>query len=447
MKRLIEKGLMFGNLVPVRSPALVARYNRALKHLTGRETALTDFHIDISGYSPEIGAEFDDLLYLNHAGVNRQFILLTLDQARAPLLEAQFSTSRDILRRFFEANSAELFALTAQDAVAGELVNTVHDVSRPERLLDLRRIRVEADTTGETVAKAARLGAMIDRFKGEPDAWYDDVLIAEMVGLAKETGDVVRNPVRLEQMEFDETDFWTAHFGGLYVFRDVEVPAILGDVKLDGERVISLKDAARVAAWMQENGLVEPIVTSRGIDAAGILRQKMDFLLVGHAAEAGEDVADVDRRALRAMARRHGSDLPEAYHGLAALYRYVTEGGKWPEIAGDHPAYFYALRGADVPQRDLVNRLLAELAPLDVRQLFICHKEHFYARYADWPETKRAFVAEFLAREYQLDKMGTREALFGHEPAMEDPPTSQMLETEQGLIDRVGPWGALRRRT
>lgn len=447
MRRLIEKGLMFGNLVPIRSPALVARYNRALKHLTGRETALTDFHIDISGYSPEIGAEFDDLLYLNHEGVNRQFILLTMDQAGAPLLEAQFSTSRDILKRFFDANAAELFALTAQDAVAGELVNTVHDVSQPERLLDLRRIRVEADTTGETVAKAARLGAMIDRFKGEADAWYDDVLIAEMIGLAKETGDVVRNPVHLERMEFEETDFWTAHFGGLYVFRDVDAPAILGDVELPGERVISLGDAARMAAWLQENGLVEPIVTSRGIDAAGILRQKMDFLLVGHAAEAGDDLQVVDRRSLRAMARRHAADLPEAYHGLAALHRYVQEGGKWPEITGDHPAYFYALRGADVPQRDLVNRLLAQLAPLDVRQLFICHKELFYERYATWPDGKRAFVAEFLEREYQLDKTGTREALFGHEPAMEDAPDLSVQDAEQALIDRVGPWGAVRRRT
>ena len=35
MKRLIQRGLMFGNLIEVSSPALVERYNRALKHLTG----------------------------------------------------------------------------------------------------------------------------------------------------------------------------------------------------------------------------------------------------------------------------------------------------------------------------------------------------------------------------------------------------------------------------
>ena len=85
MKRLISRGLMFGNLVPVVSPILVERYNRALKRLTGKTTALTDFHIDISGYSPEIGDDLGDDLYLNHEGVNRQFILLTTEQKTAPL--------------------------------------------------------------------------------------------------------------------------------------------------------------------------------------------------------------------------------------------------------------------------------------------------------------------------------------------------------------------------
>ena len=144
MKRLIQKGLMFGNLIEVISPALVERYNRALEHLTGKTTQLTDFHIDISGYSPEIGDELGDQLYLNHAGVNRQFILLTTEQKRSPLLNTKFSTSRGILRQFIEENEAQLFALTAKDAVAGELVNSVYDVSSPARLFDIRSVEVEA---------------------------------------------------------------------------------------------------------------------------------------------------------------------------------------------------------------------------------------------------------------------------------------------------------------
>ncbi|MBV1895831.1 MAG: hypothetical protein KUG70_05190, partial [Rhodobacteraceae bacterium] len=227
MKRLIQKGLMFGNLIHIDSPALVDRYNRALLHLIGRQTQLSDFHIDISGYSPEIGDELDDRLYLNHNGVNRQFILLSTEQKRCPLLNAKFSTNHAILREFIIQNDAQLFALTATDAVAGELVNSVFSVADPSRLLDIRKIRVEADTTSGALRHAADLKNLVARFKSEEDAWFDDVLIAEMITTAAKSGDITRNPIKLGLTEFEQTNFWTAHFNGLYVFQDMDHPAVI----------------------------------------------------------------------------------------------------------------------------------------------------------------------------------------------------------------------------
>ncbi|MCC5974399.1 MAG: hypothetical protein JJT81_10160 [Rubellimicrobium sp.] len=459
MRLLIEKGLMFGNLIPVESPALVERYNRALAHLTGRTTALPDFHIDISGFSPEIGDEFDDDLYLNHAGVNRQFILLTTEQKRAPLLNAKFSTSRGILRQFITANEPALFALSARDAVAGELVNSIFTLDAPEQLLDIRRITIEADTTQGTVATAARLTGLIDRFKTEPDAWWDDVLIAEMIGLAQQTGDLTRNPVSLRQMSFVQENFWTSHFGGLYVFRGVDKPAIIsvedrkGTRKIRDLTVIPFRQTNAVARFLDENRLVEPIVKARGVDAVAILRQKMDFIVAEVASLKGEKLEGATRRDLRALGRRYGADLPPEWQGLAALVRWAEEDGAWPTITSDHPAYFYTLRATRGPDADLVNMLLAELSPLDVRQLFICHKEAFYTAYRTWPEAKQAYVADFLHREYMVDKAGTRDALFGAELSMQEPdeatatgPWFAAGGASDEMIGRVGPWGAVRRR-
>ena len=93
MMRLVKHGLMFGNLVEIRSPALIERYNRALEHLINKRTELTEFHVDISGYSPEIGHEFEDDLYLNPKGCNRMFILLSTDQKTAPLLNSRTISS------------------------------------------------------------------------------------------------------------------------------------------------------------------------------------------------------------------------------------------------------------------------------------------------------------------------------------------------------------------
>ena len=219
MKRLIEKGLMFGNLIEVSSPALVERYNRAMKALCGRETKLTDFYIDLSGFSPEVGEELGDMAYLNPNGCNRSFILLTTAQKSAPLLDQVFSTSRAILQDYIETNEAQLFALTARDAVIGTLQSGVYEMATAARLLDVRQITVEADTTGGHVAAADQLGGLIERFRKEPAGWRDDVLIASMIELAKKTGDVTRVPITLLPKTYS-----AGQLLDLAVWRDLPVP-------------------------------------------------------------------------------------------------------------------------------------------------------------------------------------------------------------------------------
>lgn len=449
MRRLIEKGLMFGNLIEVSSPALVDRYKRAMKHLCGRETMLADFHIDISGYSPEIGAELGDDLYLNPNGANRQFILLTTAQKHAPLLNAKFSTSRGIIRQFIDANESQLFALTARDAVAGELQNSVFEISTPAKLLEIRRITVDADTIGGHVADADTLGRKIERFRTDPDAWRDDVLIAEMITLAKKTGDVTRMPITLPEMTFQQPNFWTSHFGGLYVFRDVPHPALisaldrtsLGAVPV--KPVFDLTNRNQIADWLERNELTEPIVNARGMDAAAVIRQKMDFILVEAADALNLEIGDARRTELRQIAQRLGARLPDAFQGLASLLRWIEAGGNWPRITSEHPAYFYTLRARNHKDRDLVNMLLTELAPMDVRQMYIVHKELFYASYAKWSDRKRTYVADFLAREYAVDKQGARAALFGPEPGMDNAKRPEPTPARD-LGRVVGPWGAAR---
>ncbi len=455
MKRLIESGLMFGNLVPVDSPALVGRYNRALKALSGRETALTEFHVDISGFSLEVADELGDPLYLNPNGVNRQFILLSTAQKSAPLLDAKFSVSRDVLRRFIGQNEAALFALTTRDAVTGELANSVFELSRPAQLFDLREITIEADTTGSLVAEAGRLSKLIERFREEEDAWWDDALIAQMIELAKKTGDVRRKPLKLKPFTAPFGNFWTSHFGGVYLFAQLPSPGLISREPLEEgaalpiERHMVLADRNRIARFLDANGLVEPIVRARGADADRILGHKMDFILLAAAGEAGLDPGGIGRRDLRKLAQDLGARLPPEFQALAALRRWLRTGHGWPRITSEHPAYFYTLRAAPGPDRMLVNQLLAELSPLDLGQLHICHKPLFYKKYRGLTEVQKRHVIAYLKREYLADKEAARRALFGSDGGPQEPGAPDAGEPEEPserLIEIVGPWGSVLRR-
>lgn len=467
MMRLVRRGLMFGNLYAVSSPALVTRYNRALQHLIGRSTEQNEFHIDISGFSPEVAEELGDQHYLNPHGCNRQFILLSVAQKTAPLLNAKFSTSRRILRQFIDRNEEQLFALTARDAVAGELVNSIYGIHEPSDLFSARTIEIEADTVGSHIEAGDALAEKIDRFMTEPDAWWDDVLTADMIELARQTGDITRNPIKLTESAFCHKNFYTTHFGGLYIFRDAEPSTciVFGDAdalgELPVEQVLSADDREGIAEFLNKNDLVEPIASARGADAAAILKQKLDFIVIDVAAEQGEDLKKTNRNDLRRLGRKFRKHMPDEFHGLYSHWRQVKSGGRRKTLSSDHPAYFYGLRSQHHADKDLVNMLLSHLSPLDFRQLFICHKDAFYAAYRDWSEQKKDYVAQFLEVEYMVDKAGARHDLFGPEPGMvqdddqtwkddddhdddrdeEDEDDDDRTDYGSILERRMGPWG------
>jgi hypothetical protein len=442
MMRLVKKGLMFGNLIKVSSPVLVERYNRALKHLIDRETTLTEFHIDMVGYSPEIGDEFGDTLYLNPKGCNQMFILLSTEQMKAPLLGSQFSTSRSILRRYIQENENQLFALTAREAVAGELMNSVFHMSSPADLLNINRVEIEADTIQEHVAEAHQLSEQIDRFMSEDDAWWDDVLIAQMIELAKRTGNIHRNPVTLENKVYIQGNYYTGHFGGIYIFRDAETPTVIAREKIEGledlniEQILTFEDREAIADFLRDEDLSELIVQKPNHSTAAIIKQKIDFITLTVAAEQGQDLSGLTRQNIRQLERRYGENMPEEFHGLMDVWRWASHGGRAPKLGPDHPAFFYCLRSSQHKDRDLVNMLLSDLSRLDFRQLFICHKPLFYDAYRGWSDSKKEYVSDFLAQEYAMDKVGAREALFGDEPAMEEPEPESKSKTEF-----TNPWG------
>lgn len=91
MERLIAAQLRYGDLLALQSKTLIGRYNRALEILCRRQTKLEAFSIDMTGFAPQVAQEFGDPLYLNPHGINRKFILLTVDQERLPVAEANFS--------------------------------------------------------------------------------------------------------------------------------------------------------------------------------------------------------------------------------------------------------------------------------------------------------------------------------------------------------------------
>ena len=434
MQRLTENQLIYGNLFEVATPVLRERYNRALELLYGRSTALERFRIDQSGYSPEVAAELGDEEYLNPHGCNRMFILLTVEQANLPLLDATFSCSRAILKAFVDDNREALFALTARDAVFGELEDSVYKIKTLGDLTSIKHIRVKLRTTTGLISKAQSLTAKIDSFNESDAAWCDDELLHEIIDLAEAVGDPRRHPVVPTRLIFEHGNFFTTHLGGLYVFNSARKPTLIycspdqqaSGVYEDetlGFRHIPVSNEAAVARFLKEADLVEPVTGLRHLDPEVLLQEKLDFIALDHAAqnEAPAEIWDFEPLALRRYVHRDYDALPPAFHGLQGVLRALEQGSGSARLEPGEAGYFYLLRSRRHDDRDLVNHLLARLTPLDFRQLFICNKEFFYEAYEGWNDRKRGYVAEYLSRQYRGRESEVWRHLYGRTKVREGP--------------------------
>ena len=167
-----------------------------------------------------------------------------------------------------------------------------------EDLLSINEVNFKVYSAEDILGKAAELRQLADRLQTQPDAWRDDAMLNRMVELVRLTGDIRQNTLVPDQLVFRHDAFWANHFGGVYVFRDVAHAAAitvgpkeeLG--KLPIEYVFDLTDRNQIAKFLEINDLAEPIVRARGADAAAILRQKMDFILVDAADRLGIEVGD-----------------------------------------------------------------------------------------------------------------------------------------------------------
>jgi len=420
---LTAKGLRYGQLIEVRNRAMRERYNRALERLTGQTSALSAFHIDLSGFSPQVAEELGNPLYLNPHGVNKKFILLTTGQARLPALDTQFTSSATILKRFIADNRKPLFALSTRDVVFGELQNSTYKIDSLADLLSINRIRVEVRTSKDIVAKAGELEALIARFQKDDSAWHDEATLTTMVDLAKVTGDIRRHPVVPNATDYAQPNYFASHFGGVYVFLDTK-PATL--ISLDPEfetrlkpggpaiEHIPLADRAGVARFLADRKLIA-FVGEGMADPAALLREKAGFVAYDTLARNGaiSDAEAMNDETFKRLIYTHYDSMPQEFRSLNDAVKALENDpqARLGQLPPD--AFFYIVRSSNHADRELVNHLICHFTPFDFRQGYICNRALFERHYAGWPPAKQALVADYLAKHYAGAEAAVEERLYG----------------------------------
>lgn len=432
MKRLIENELIYGRLMSVDQPHLVARYNKALAAFGLPETKLAKFRIDMTGFSPEIAEELGDVQYLDPNGVNRRFVILTPEQENLPVVHTQFSNTAGLMHEFFEGNRRAVSAVTIKDALFGEIEEPVDVVSGVEDLLSIDEVRFRVLSAENMLGKATELRGLIDRLKTSKDGWRDDAMLTRMVELARETGDIRQNALVPDKLVFPHRSYWANHFGGVFIFRDERTTTVICDHQAPGFRrsrpwevsYIDIADHARIFEYLSGSGRLQ-LPRASWVEASGFftLRAEMAVTdLIGRV-DADADFARADRVWLQTWMHRNAARIAEEgiYPFFQEALREVSATGqvKMREV---RPERRLMLCRAVPEHADqwLVNRLLARLAPFDFVTRFVFDKQGFYESYDGYSESYRAHVVDVLSATYLNNKAAFRSRLYGLEGYQDD---------------------------
>ncbi len=425
MKRLLEAELIYGRLLEISEPHLIARYNKALQGFGLRPTALSTFRIDMTGFSPEIADELGDRDYLDPNRVNRRFIIMTPDQVELPVVHTSFSNTAALMHEFFNANARAINAVTIKDALYGEIEDSVSDVKDIDDLLSINEVRFRVLSAEDMLGKAAELRSLADRLKSVPTAWADDALLNRMVELAKVTGDIRQNALVPDQLVFRHEAFWANHFGGVYVFLDDKTTTVICDPSVPGFRrsrpwqvgYIGLNDHQRIYDFLVTTKRLQ-LPQASWVEGSGLYQHRADMILRGliNEADPTTDQTTIDRIWLQTWMHRNADRVGRdgLYPFLQETIRTVATTGsvKMQDVAPDRR--FLLVRAApEHPDQWLTNRLISQLVPQDFVSRFVFDKQGFYGAYDHYSEKFRDYVVATLTGTYLMDKVAFRRRLYG----------------------------------
>ena len=425
MKLLLEAELIYGRLLEISEPHLIARYDKALQGFGLRPTALPSFQIDMTGFSPEIADELGDRDYLDPNRVNRRFIIMTPDQEELPVVHTSFSNTAALMHEFFGANRRAINAVTIKDALYGEIEDSVSVVNDIDDLLSINEVRFRVLSAEDMLGKAAELRSLVDRLKTVPAAWADDALLNRMVDLAKVTGDIRENALVPDKLVFRHDAFWANHFGGVYVFLDEKTTTVICDPSVPGFRrsrpwqvgYISLSDHQRIYEFLASTNRLQ-LPQASWVQDSGLYQHRADMALraLVNQADPTTDLNAIDAIWLQTWIHRNSAlvSADGIYPFLQTMIRTIAASGsiKMQDVAPENR--FLLVRAApDHPDQWLTNRLIAQLCPSDFVSRFVFDKQGFYAAYEQYSEKFREYVVATLTSTYLRDKLAFRKRLYG----------------------------------
>lgn len=405
MNKLKQANLYRSELIPV-SGKLVERYNKCLKTLGFTETKLKSFSIDGVGWSPEVAEEKKDTQYLNHGDANPHGIIISPLQKGKPVYLPFHSFDREMMQHIFRTHGQKINDITRDSAICIDFDQDIDVFYEPLDVLKYDDVSITFRLIDNLEDKQKQQLRLVDKFKRDNN-FIDEAIHQELLESAKTYGDLRHRDLKLHPLHFTTGSFYTRAFDGVYVLRDFIKPIVVFESKdvykeaikdtvhdvliyhiAQPELVDKLKDHIIIQCDL------EYMVTTPNYDRI------KKFELNQFLKDTEHPINEILSNKVLFKSYLNKIDIKARKHimGVELYLEKLERSNAYKVEDMVEQSMYFALHqphsSLSAEHRDLIHKLLINIAPKDVLFLYWYDKEQFYKSYETWNDSFKDWVIE-----------------------------------------------------
>jgi Family of unknown function (DUF6638) len=405
MNKLKQANLYRSELIPI-SGKLVERYNKCLKTLGFTETKLTSFYIDGIGWSPEVAEEMENMHYLNHGDANPNGIIISPLQKGKPVYLPFHSFDKEMMQHVFRTHGQKINDITRDSAICIDFDQNIDVFYEPLDVLKYDSINIKFRLIDNLEQVQKDQLKLVDKFKTDNN-FIDEGIHQQLLDSAKTYGDLRERDLSLHPLHFSTDSFYTRAFGGVYLLRDFIKPIIVfEDLEAYKE---AIKDTIHdvLIYHIAQPELVEKLKDHIIIecDLEHIVKTPnyeriKKYVLAQFLKDTAHPIKDILNDSVLFKSYLNKIDIKERKQVMSVeLYLEKLERSNAYKIEDIvDQSFYFALHqphsSLSSNHRDLIHKLLINIAPKDVLFLYWYDKEQFYKNYETWDDSFKDWVIE-----------------------------------------------------
>ena len=408
MQKLKEANLYRSELISV-SGKLVERYNKCLKTLGFKETKLKSFSIDGVGWSPEVAEEKDDIQYLNHGDANPHGIIISPLQKGKPVYLPFHSFDREMMQHVFRTHGDKINNITRDSAICIDFDQNIDVFYEPLDVLKYENVSITFRLIDNLEEKQKEQLALIDKFN-QGNNFIDEDIHNELLDSANTYGDLRNRDLVLQPLQYSTGSFYTRAFDGIYLLRDFIKPIVIFESQEFYKEAIKDTIHDVLIYHISQPELIDKLKDHIIIDCnleAMVKTPNYDrikkfelYQMLDNAEHPAQEILNNKALFKSYLNKLDMTGRKKVMSVELYLEKLERSNAYKIEDVVDQSLYFSLHQphsSLATDHRDLIHKLLINIAPKDVLFLYWYDKEQFYESYKTWDDSFRDWVIEQIS--------------------------------------------------